>query len=81
MTLEPTCSFMDWRSKDSERRVIRAAAEIGGVAAARLWYEIPIPDLAGLSPRQLVQVGRITEVFDDLGTVDTHRPLDNVRYG
>ena len=81
MTVEPTHSFTDRRFKDSERRVIRAAAQIGGIPAAKLWYEIPIPDMAGLTPRQLVENGRTTEVMDYLALVDTQRPLKQSRYG
>ena len=81
MTVESIHSFTDRRLKNSERRVIRAAARIGGNPAAKLWYEIPIPDMAGLSPRQLVENGQITEVMDYLALVDTQRPLKQSRYG
>jgi hypothetical protein len=81
MTVEPIHSFTDRRSKNSERRVIRAAAQIGGISAAKLWYEIPIPDMGGLSPRQLVENGQTTEVMDYLALVDTQRPLKQSRYG
>ena len=81
MTVEPIHSFTVRRLKTYERRVIRAAAQIGGIAAAKLWYEIPIPDLRGLTPRQLVHKGQTTEVMNYLALVDTQRPLKQSRYG
>jgi hypothetical protein len=81
MMVELIHSFAGRRLQDCERRVIRVPARIGGIAAARLWYDIPIPDLDGLTPRQLVEAGQATEVMDYLALVDTQRPLQRSRCG
>jgi hypothetical protein len=59
-------SSKPWQPVDLERRVLAAAAAIGGMAAASQWFEIPIPDLDGLSPRELVQQGRTAEALEYL---------------
>jgi hypothetical protein len=68
-------SLKDWRVVDSEGCVLRAAAEIGGVTAARVWYEVPIPDLDGLSPRELLFHGRTVEVLEYLSLLEVQRPF------
>jgi len=82
-TLRSTCfhrtngmgSLKDWRVVDSEGCVLRVAAEIGGVAASTIWYEIPIPDLGGLSPRELLFHGRTVEVLEYLSMLEAQRPF------
>ena len=72
-------SFRDWRIVKTERRVLAAAAELGGEAAAQVWYDIPIPDLDGKSPRQLVECGKADEVFEYLSMLEAEQPWERPR--
>ncbi len=67
-------SSQDWRLQRWEDCVLSAAAAIGGDAACRVWYDIPIPDLDGLSPRQLLLLDRAADVFDYLATLELRLP-------
>jgi len=69
-------SFRDWRIVKMERRVLAAAAELGGEAAALVWYEIPIPDLYGSSPRQLVECGEAEQVLEYLSMLEVEQPWE-----
>jgi len=64
-------SFRHPRVVEDEKLVLAAATELGGIAAARLWYDIPLPDIDGLSPRQLVESGRAREVFEYLALLES----------
>lgn len=65
----------DWRLVEAERRVLNAAAAIGGVDASKVWFEIPIPDLGGFSPREMVAQGQAREVLEYLALMEVPRPL------
>ena len=67
-------TLQDWRPEKWENCVLRAAAEIGGEAASKIWYDVPIPDLDGLSPRELLLGNRADEVFDYLSTLEMYLP-------
>ena len=62
---------------DTEERVMQAAAVLGGWRAARTWYDIPIPDLAGLSPRQLVEIGQAHDVLEYLKLLEIDLPAEH----
>jgi uncharacterized protein (DUF2384 family) len=70
-------SYRDWRFQQLEDSLLGAAAALGGEAASKLWYEIPIPDLDGLSPRELLRRDRANEVFDHLATLEMSLPFAN----
>ena len=65
------------RCEIADTEVIQAAAVLGGYRAARTWYDIPIPDLAGLSPRQLVEIGQARDVLDYLKLLEADLPIDH----
>jgi hypothetical protein len=67
-------SSKDTRAEQWEDCVLSAAAAIGGEAASKLWIDIPIPDLDGLSPRELLRCDRAAEVFDYLSTLPMYMP-------
>lgn len=67
-------SYTDWRLLQLENSLLGAAAALGGEAASKLWYEIPIADLDGLSPRELLLRDRAHEVFDYLATLEMSLP-------
>jgi hypothetical protein len=74
-------SFQVLRCMKWEKCVRDAAEAIGGNAASRLWYEIPIPDLGGFSPRELVWRDRAAEVFEYLATLEVHMPAPTPNWG
>ncbi|MDF3042336.1 MAG: hypothetical protein K0Q71_5042 [Thermomicrobiales bacterium] len=63
-----------WRLERWEDCVLSAAAAIGGDVASDVWFEVPIPDLDGLSPRELLLLDRAAEVFDYLSTLELSPP-------
>jgi Protein of unknown function (DUF2384) len=67
-------SSKDWHLERWEDCVLSAAAAVGGDAASKAWYDIPIADLDGLSPRELLRLDRASEVFDYLSTLEIYLP-------
>jgi hypothetical protein len=67
-------SFKNWKLAGTEKLVLAAAAELGGADAAEVWYDIPLPDIGGLSPRRLVEAGRAHEVFEYLELLEADIP-------
>jgi len=67
-------SAKHWHLERWEDCVLSAAAAIGGDAASTVWYEVPIPDLDGLSPRELLLLDRAADVFDYLSTLEISLP-------
>ena len=67
-------SIRNWRLAETERLVLAVAAELGGEEAAQAWYELPLLDVDGWTPRQLVEYGRVQEVFDYLTMLEADIP-------
>jgi hypothetical protein len=67
-------SIKNWRLAETEKLVLAVAAELGGVEAAQAWYEIPLLDMDGWTPRQLVEHGRAQEVFEYLTMLEADIP-------
>ena len=67
-------SIRNWRLAETEKLVLAVASELGGEEAAQAWYEIPLLDMDGWTPRQLVEYGRAREVFEYLTMLEADIP-------